>query len=492
MSLPLTVKNLHTVAATSGPVADLPYCRDEIRPGILHFGVGNFHRCHQAVYADKLLREGYLDYGIVGVSMRSSAIRDQLAPQDYLYTELTLGKKPEFQIIGSILDIMVAPECPDAVIKQLANPEIQLVTMTITEKGYCLNSGQVDVDHNDFLSDMTSLEQPHTIYGYLAAGLNRRRENSGTSLTILCCDNVQGGGSHLARGVNYLLKEHHPKSLAWATDNVSFASSMVDRVCPATDKELREKVISTTGLKDNWPVSAEPFSQWVIEDNFAGSRPPFDKVGAVFSNDIALFEQMKLRFLNAGHSATSVMGYLADLTTVHDALNEVPVLHFLETMLRECVLPIAVIPATVNAEEYIQQILERFKNAALPYTVQQVNTDSSQKIQQRWFPTIDEALSQHVETGPLSLCLAAWIAFVQKALVAHALQDPLAEKFGQISDSKPVNRELIQHFLLIAGAERFDFISNEAFMGTVLNNYETITSTSIINVLEQRENKANA
>lgn len=481
----LNQKNLaNTANATVTPtayVSKVNYNRDHIQAGIVHFGVGNFHRCHQAVYVDKLLSHGSVDWGIVGVSMRSSKLRDQLAPQDYLYTQVTLSEQTELNVIGSILNILVAPENPAAVIEQVANSCIKLVTTTITEKGYCLSSGHIDIKHADIVADSVSLKSPQTIYGYLAAAIIKRRSQGDAPLSVLCCDNIQGGGEHLQAGVQMLLQQHDIDSVAWATEHVIFASSMVDRVSPATDESLKQLVRSTLELEDAWPVSAEPFSQWVIEDKFAGPRPAFDKVGALFTDDISLYEQMKLRFLNAGHSIISVLGYLDKQPTVHQALEQPGILGFAQKTLYANVLPVATIPTNCKGEDYIAEVIARFQNKFLPYKVQQVNTDSSQKIQQRWFPTIDDALTLNADTTLMSFIVAAWIVYIQKALDAGELNDPLHDDFLTTHQQGPHQQEkdTIQQFLVIAGANRYRFLNSEPFMATVLAHYKTLKNTAI-------------
>lgn len=475
-------------AAQAGTVNNGLYDREDIQPGILHFGMGNFHRCHQAVYVDKLLSQGSTDWGIVGVSMRSAKLRNQLAPQDFLYTQVTLSEATEFRIVGSILDILVAPENPAAVIDRVAHGSIKLVTSTITEKGYCLSSGQIDTEHPDIIADGESLESPKTIYGYLAAGLIQRRKNGGAPLSVLCCDNIQSGGAHLQTGVRMLLLQHDKDSADWATQQVSFASSMVDRVSPATDEPLKQLVRTALNLEDAWPVAAEPFSQWVIEDNFAAARPPFDKVGALFTDDISLYEQAKLRFLNAGHSIISVLGYLAGHPSVHQALEQPSIQDFVVRALHENVLPVATMPPGFKGDEYIGDVIKRFKNSALPYTVAQVNTDSSQKIQQRWFPTVDDALARNADTAMISFVIAAWVLFVQKALLAGELNDPLGEEFLAAQNQ---GGDIIHRFLETAGAKQFEFFSSSPFMASVLSHYTTLkntdTSAALTQFIAQRE-----
>lgn len=214
------------------------YNTADILPGVVHFGVGNFHRAHQAAYIHKLLNSGEENWGIVGVSMRSPTMRDNLAPQNYLYTLAEVSDKTHLQIIGAILDILVAPEQPKTVIDTVAQSEIQLVTTTITEKGYCLASGCVNESHPDIIQDLASLTAPKTTYGFLAAALIKRYQSHQQPLTILCCDNLNSGGDRLKEGVALMLSRHEPDALTWATENIAFSSSMVDRVTPSTDDTL--------------------------------------------------------------------------------------------------------------------------------------------------------------------------------------------------------------------------------------------------------------
>ena len=248
------------------------YDRAAIKTGIVHFGLGNFHRAHQAVYVEDLLEQGETDWGITGVSLRSPAMKADLEPQDYLYTLAVLGHETtEYRVIGAIRHVLVAPNNPQAVMDLIASPDTHLVSSTITEKGYYLASGAVDFDHSALQAELSSLKSPTTIYGFLAAGLIQRfmTKPEGPKLTILCCDNISSGGERLQDGVTHLLRAHSPEAIAWAQTNAAFISSMVDRVSPATDDALRAQVLRDTGRRDARPVSAEPFTQWIIEDGLS-------------------------------------------------------------------------------------------------------------------------------------------------------------------------------------------------------------------------------
>lgn len=479
-------------------IRSFEYDREAVTSGILHFGIGNFHRAHQAVYCDDLLNKGETNWGIKGVSLRSPSIRDALQPQDYVYTLATLGETREYRIIGAIKNIVVAPEDPNAVIALVALPSTQLISSTITEKGYCLSSGRVDFDHSDLQSELASLDIPMTIYGFLARGLIQRAQDDSdrSKLTIMCCDNISKGGDHLKVGVSRLLQKHSPQTLDWTKTHVGFISSMVDRVCPATDDDLRASVRRGTGRDDAWPVSAEPFTQWVIEDGFVGDRPNFEEVGAVFVDDIIPFEQMKLRYLNAAHTIASTLGYLSGDIFVHEALQRTEVINFVRHALFENVLPHAVVPAGYRGEDYIEAVIDRFQNANLPYANLQVSTDSSQKIQQRWFPTIDIAINKNAKVPYFAFCLGAWVIFIQTALEAHVLNDPMRDMFAKVDTDDMGQR--VAAYLDIASAGQFTFYGQADFMQTVVQHAKSIQTLGIKAALsaflhsQEQKEKSNA
>jgi len=469
--------NTATLANLPANVEVPGYDRNSIVAGIVHFGAGNFHRAHQAVYCDSLLNQGETQWGITGISLRSPTMRDNLAPQDFLYTQATLGETTAYRIIGAIRNLLVAPENPQAVIETVAQDQTQVVTTTITEKGYCLSSGQIDRKNPGIIRDLESLETPQTAYGYLAAALIKRCADRGAPLTILCCDNMHAGGEHLKAGVGMLLERHSPMTIAWVAENVAFSSSMVDRVTPATDDRLKDEVAERLGVYDASPVAAEPFTQWVIEDRFAGERPPFDRAGALFVADIAPFERIKLRFLNAGHSMLAALGYLAGDRFIHEALQRPVLARFTEQALKSTVLPVTPVPEGISGEAYIDQVLERFRNGNLPYAVLQVGTDSSQKIQQRWSPSIDDALTQGQDASHLAFALAAWVRFIRKALQNNDLNDPLREQFARCESSDDASD--VQDFLALAGVDKFAFSNDESFMASVNRFHRTIGEIGI-------------
>ena len=461
------------------------YDRNAVTVGIAHFGIGNFHRAHQAVYCDDLLATGDMRWGITGISLRSASMQQDLEPQDYLYTLATLSETTQYQIIGAIKSVLVAPSDPQAVIDLIAKHSTQVVSSTVTEKGYYLASGEVDFAHANLQAEVKSLDNPVTLYGFIAAGIIKRFEQADVAspLTVMCCDNISAGGEKLKDGVLYLLSQHSAKALAWAKTHVSFISSMVDRVCPATDDALKASVLRDTGREDLRPVSAEPFRQWVIEDNFAGERPAFDSVGAVFVDDISPFEDMKLGYLNAAHTMISSIGHLSGDRFVHESLMRPEVLEFTQRALHENVLPNAAVPTGYDGKAYIQDVIKRFQNGNLPYANLQVGTDSSQKIQQRWFPTIEQAVTRGADTSFFEFCLGAWVVFVQSALATNELNDPMKTELSQATSDDL--SDTVASYLKIANVEKFEFSKNSNFITSVQTHASNIKSVGIASALQE-------
>ncbi|MBU2978577.1 mannitol dehydrogenase family protein [Alteromonas sp. C1M14] len=465
-----------TLVALPSEVETPNYGKADISAGIVHFGVGNFHRAHQAAYFDTLLNAGEKTWGIVGVSMRSARMRDNLAPQDYLYTLAEVGEQTQLRVVGAIQTILVAPQTPQDVINAVAQATTELVTTTITEKGYCLGNGKVDDSHPDISHDLTSLEAPKTTYGFLAAALIKRHQSSGQPLTILCCDNLNSGGERLREGVALMLAKHGPDTQRWVNEQVAFASSMVDRVTPATDDALVNQLSPMLTVHDAAPVSAEPFTQWIIEDNFAGKKPPLEQAGALFVSDISAFEKVKLRFLNASHSMLAMMGYLMGDDYIHEAVARPLLARFADEALRLNVLPVTHVPSSISGDAYIEDVFTRFRNHHLPYRVLQVGSDSSQKIQQRWFPAIDDGLNQQADVSYLAFALAAWACFVDKAVKNNVLNDPQKEPLSAWVQQESGD---IANLLTIAEANKFGFYEHKGFMEQAREYQRSIAASGI-------------
>ncbi|MFZ2158912.1 MAG: mannitol dehydrogenase family protein, partial [Bradyrhizobium sp.] len=294
------------------------YDRARVTPGIVHLGVGAFHRAHQAVVIDDLLAAGATDWGIVGASLRNSGTHDALAPQDGLYTvAIHSGAATEHRVVGSIMKTEVAKANPARLIARMADPATRIVSLTITEKGYCHRpqTGELDERHPDIVHDLENPDAPRSAAGFIAAALSRRKASGAAPFTVLCCDNLPANGHTVGRIVKRFATLRSPELGNWIADEVAFPSTMVDRIVPETTDADRADVSVALGMIDAWPVVTEPFTQWIVEDRFPAGRPDFAAAGVQLVSDVTPFEHMKLRLLNGSHSALAYLGYLAGYET---------------------------------------------------------------------------------------------------------------------------------------------------------------------------------
>ncbi len=413
------------------------YDRRKIAPGIVHLGVGAFHRAHQAAYVDDCLAAGETDWGIVGVSLRSADTRDALAPQDGLYTlAIRSSGKEEPRVIGSIGSLLVAPEDPGAVLAALTDPRTRIVTLTITEKAYLRAAGGgLDAAHADIAHDLANLHFPKTAHGFLTEALARRRAAGTSPFTVLCCDNLPANGATLHRLLTeFAALRDAALGLRGGTgiaghiaNEVAFPSSMVDRIVPATTDTDRARIAGELGIADAWPVMTEPFRQWVIEDNFPAGRPAWEKFGVTMVGDVAPFEDMKLRLLNGAHSGIAYLGLLSGHATVDRAFADPAIRQFVDALWAEAI-PTLPEDAGLDTKTYTEELAERFSNTALAHRTAQIANDGSQKLPQRIIASAIECLEAGTEFVHLTLVVAAWIAACAargKTLPENHFTDPL-------------------------------------------------------------------
>lgn len=403
------------------------YDRDATRIGIVHFGVGAFHRAHQAVYVDNLLADDP-NWAISGVSLNSRDVRDALQPQDGLYTLVLLGETPQLRVIGAIREVLAARDQSEAVLSRLAHPDVRLVTLTITEKGYCLQGDNLDLAHPDIVHDLAAPRSPVSAVGYVVEGLRRRRGAGLAPYTVLSCDNLADNGGKLRRAVLQFAERLDEELALWIAGHATFPRSMVDSITPATDDALRERVAAELGCVDAWPVQRERYTQWVIEDAFCNGRPAFERAGATMSDEIAGYDKAKLRLLNAPHSALAYLGSLLGIETVAQAMATPVLAGFVERLMREAIAPNVAAPRGFDAQRYAGAILERFSNPAIQHRLSQIAWDGSQKIPVRLLGTIADALAAGRPIDLLCLPVAGWMQFVRRqARNGIALVDPLAD-----------------------------------------------------------------
>ncbi|MGV0745166.1 mannitol dehydrogenase family protein [Mycolicibacterium sp. XJ870] len=386
---------------TELPVPGPSYDRNEIQVGIVHFGVGGFHRAHQAMYIDRLLENGLAtEWGICGVGVLPSDRRmaDVMADQDGLYTLLLEhpdGRR-EARVIGSIVDYRYAPDDPEGVVELLAAPSTRIISLTITEGGY----------------DTHEVGEPN-VFGLVTEALARRRDRGIDSPTIVSCDNIEGNGEVAQHAFTTYAERLHPGLGAWITENTRFPNSMVDRITPATTPEVIATVEGEFGVTDQWPVVAEPFTSWVLEDSFSAGRPPYEEAGVLLVDDVTPYELMKLRLLNAGHQALCYFGYLAGYRLVHDAASDPLFAEFLLDYMDSEGTPTLLPVPGIDLADYKRTLIERFANPGVRDTIVRLCFGSSDRIPKWLLPVIRENLKTGAPVRLSAAVVASWARYAE-------------------------------------------------------------------------------
>lgn len=417
------------------------YQREASEIGIVHLGLGAFHRAHQALYTDEVLERFGGDWAICGVSLKRPDIRDQLQPQQGLYTLLERdGSGDQIRVIGAVREILFALEAPEAVLNRMAAPQTRIVSLTVTEKGYCHDpaTGKLNPEHPDIAHDLRDPGSPHSALGLIVEALNRRRQAGGTGLTVLCCDNLPENG-HMVQGlILELARLQSPELAEWISQEVTFPCTMVDRIVPATTEADRAAVERLLGGKDASPVIGEPFRQWVIEDRFAAGRPGWNQVGAQMVEDVRPFEHMKLRMLNGTHSTLAYLGFLAGLEFVSDAVSTPEFAGLIRKMMDEEIRPTLNMPAGTDLSAYRDALLERYANPALRHRLYQIAMDGSQKLPQRLLGTLRDRRRSGASSPGIVLAVAGWMRYVtgrSEQQEEFTVQDPLSERFQTLAET---------------------------------------------------------
>ena len=424
--------------ALPADVARPRFDRNALRAGIVHLGVGAFQRAHLAVVIEAAIEAGDdLRWGTIGVSLRQPDTRAALAPQGGLYTVALRdggadgGLNESLQVIGNLIDVLVAPDDPAAVLERIAHPDTRIVSLTVTEKGYHRepSTGTLNAHDADIVHDRSHPRSPRTALGFIVHGLQLRRERRLGPLTLLSCDNLPANGTTLRALVLAFAEPLDAGLRAWIASHCTFPNSMVDRIVPRTTDADRTQIAQRLGLEDAWPVVGEPFLDWVIQDRFASGRPDWGAGGARFVDDAEPFERLKLRMVNGPHSALAYLGAMAGLRTVDRAI-ALPDLHrYLETLMREEIAPTLPELPGLDLDAYRTRLLHRFANPALQHQTHQSAMDGSQKLPQRLLGTVRDRLAAGEPIDRLGLAIAGWIHYLRgsdDAGLAHPIQDPLA------------------------------------------------------------------
>jgi mannitol 2-dehydrogenase len=459
----LNAENLHLLP---GEVAIPAYDRSKIKSGIVHIGIGGFHRSHEAFYTDQMLQHfGATEWGICGIALLDADIKifNALADQDGLYTLMIT--KPDgaltARVIGSVTEYLFAPENPDAVIQKMASPDIKIITLTITEGGYNFSAatGEFQIDEPLIQWDLNNPENPKTVFGYITQALKRRRERGIPGLTIQSCDNIQKNGDLLKRMLLAYVYEAEPGLTDWIEKNVTFPNSMVDRITPVTTPADIENLKSVYGIEDAWPVVCEPFIQWIIEDNYSNGRPVWESVGVQFVPDVSPFEKMKIRLLNAGHSLLGFTGALHGYTFIHDVIHDQLFAKFLRDFMDKEVTPVLDEVPGIDLDTYKESLLERFGNSRIKDRVARICLQSSAKIPKFLLPTVREQLKAGGPVECSALVIAAWCRY--------------CEGFDEAGNKYPIEdemKDILQEKALDSHNDPLSFLRIETIFGDLINS----------------------
>ncbi|HEY1974373.1 MAG TPA: mannitol dehydrogenase family protein [Pseudonocardia sp.] len=462
----MRVLNAETLGSLSETLPVPSYPRSPEQTGIVHFGVGGFHRAHQAMYLDRLMAQGEaLDWGICGVGVLPSdrAMRDALRAQDHLFT-LVL-KYPdgrlEPRVIGSIMDYLFAPDDPDAVVERMADPRTRIVSLTVTEGGYHVHPVTGEFDDRDpaIQADLAPGATPTTTFGLITEALARRRGRGVPPFTVMSCDNIQGNGDVARRMITEFALRKDAEMGAWMVAEVAFPNCMVDRITPVTADSDRATLAERFGIEDRWPVVCEPFTQWVLEDHFTQGRPPFSDVGVQLVADVTPYELMKLRLLNAGHQVLCYLGYLAGYRYAHEAAADP---NFVELLMgyweHEGTPALQPVPG-VDLEKYRHTLIERFANPSVADTLARLCFGSSDRIPKFLVPVLRHQLEHGGEYRRSVLTIAAWARYAEGVDEAG---DPIDVQ-DQLRDSLMANAAE-------QGVDGLDFVANRDLFGDLVDD----------------------
>ncbi|WP_411826865.1 mannitol dehydrogenase family protein [Luteolibacter sp. AS25] len=416
----LTLLNQQNLASLPAQILRPTYDRSELKAGIVHIGVGGFHRSHEAYYTDELLEKtGTKDWGICGIGLRSAdgKIAKVLERQDYLYTLIIKHPdgKIENRVIGSIIDFILACDDPEVATDRMAAETTKIVSLTITEGGYNFNaSGEFDFKNPEVKHDLANPGKPKMIFGYLTEALRKRRDAGLPGFTIQSCDNIQHNGDMTRKMLLAFARRQDPVLAGWIAQNVTFPNAMVDRITPITTPSDVQLLEDEFGMKDEWPVTCEPFCQWVIEDDFCNGRPHWEEVGAQFVPDVTPYETMKIRLLNAGHSVLGLLGAIHGHETIDGCVNDLLFATYLRRFMDVEVTPVLDPVDGIDIEEYKDSLLARFANPNIKDALSRICLESSSKLPKFLISTINENIERKGSTELAALVIAAWCYYSDK------------------------------------------------------------------------------
>ncbi|MEN5176984.1 mannitol dehydrogenase family protein [Brevundimonas diminuta] len=428
------------------------YDRTAARTGVVHLGIGAFHRAHQAVVFDDALKSGDLRWGVMGASLRSPGVRDQLNPQDGLYTLVVRdGEREDLRVIGACRSVMVGPEDPAALVAAMADADVHIVTLTVTEKGYRLDpaSGELLVEDPDVAADIAHIERPRTAPGFIVAALRARRAAGLGPFTVISCDNLPHNGRRIRAGVLAMARAVDSSLAEWIAAEGAFPQTMIDRIVPATTAEDVVRLTARLGVEDQGMVKAEPFTQWVIEDRFAGERPDFAALGVQLTDAVEPWEDAKLRLLNGAHSAVAYLGALSGHEHVHEAVAVPAFRAYVEALWDEAQTTLNP-PPGLDVAAYRTELMARFSNSALMHRTRQIAMDGSQKLPQRLLAGAAERLAADQGIEAMALGVAAWMRWqegVTEQGETVVVDDPLASRTAELIEASETDEAQVRALL---------------------------------------------
>lgn len=467
------------------------YERRNINSGILHIGVGNFHRAHQAFYTDQLLKDqDQSNWGICGVCLLpgDEKIVDSLKRQnlDYTLTVCGRGGKEIIYQIGSLKELIWAQEDPNAVFDKIADNAIKIITLTITEGGYNIDkSTKAFMLDNDLIRhDLEYSSSPKTVFGFVAQGLRQRMKNLNGSITILSCDNLQHNGNTAKTAFTSFIAAQDKELAAWVTDHVTFPNSMVDRITPATTAEDVERLNRKSGIADQIPVYCEDFIQWVIEDNFKAGRPAWERVGVEFTEDVTAFEQMKLSLLNASHTLLSYPAFLKGHRKVDQAMRDESIVKFVRDFMNIDITPLVPAPHGVDLEVYKQTLIERFANPAVSDQISRLCADGVSKFPVYIMPNMIKMIEAGRDLKRLAFLIAAYRHYLKFKTDDSGLTFTIAEPWLNPQDQVLMDSENAIDFLGLSAFSSIDLKTQTSFLEPYLHYARQIEANGLHKTLQ--------
>lgn len=460
MLLPLNNRNLTQFPdGVSVPLYD----RTKLKTGIVHVGVGGFHRSHQAVYTNNYIAQtGDFQWGICGVGLREAdrKMKTILAEQEYLYTVMV--KNPtgsaEYQVVGCMTNFILGCDDPRAVINVMANQDTKIVSLTITEGGYNYNpaTGEFDFTHPDVIHDLANPETPRLVFGYIAAALKLRYQRGQTPFTIQSCDNIQHNGNLVRKVMLTYISRLNSDLAQWVANEVAFPNAMVDRITPVTTQADIEG-LESAGVADKWPVTCEPFSQWVVEDTFSSGRPAWECVGVQFVSDVTPYEIMKIRLLNAGHSVLGILGSIYGYKTIDESVTDQVFAEFLKLFMDQEVTRVLPPVDGMDLNAYKATLIQRFSNPHIKDNLTRICSDNSSKIATFIIPTVFAGLEARNAIACSALVIAAWCYYSDKR---QSHQGERLEVNDDLSDQ-------LHHHAQLTRDDEFAFLKQPSIFGNL-------------------------